>query len=63
MPFIFLKTHVYAEHSLEICTSVEITADDLCHRTEDKAEWKIIVAGLSRKNDGMLLLVLLYVLA
>ena len=50
MPFIFFLNNVYLELSLEVCISVEITAISLCHRTEDKAEWKIVLAGLSMKN-------------
>lgn len=43
--------HVYPELSLEICISLEMTAIGLCHRAEYKAEWKIVLAGLSMKND------------
>lgn len=43
------KNHVYAEISLGICMSLGVTALDLCHITEDKAERKIVLAGLSKQ--------------
>lgn len=47
---LFFLIHVYPELSLENSISVEVTAMGVCHRTEDKAERKIVLAGLNMKS-------------
>lgn len=49
MSFIFLK-NVYPELSLEMCISVKSAAIGLCYKKEGRAEWKVVLGGLSVKN-------------